>query len=55
MGKLLDLPLDDLTGRDACTAIASTLMPFPEVAVHRVHNVALLRQGMILREHLVGV
>jgi dihydropteroate synthase len=39
---------------DAYTVLASTLMPFPEVAVHRVHNVKWLKRGLTLKDSMEG-
>ena len=49
LSELLNL---ELTARDHATASASSFLPFPEVAVHRVHNVALTRQSLILKGKL---
>lgn len=35
--------------RDAATASASALLPWPAVAIHRVHNVELVRHALILK------
>ena len=40
--------------RDALTAVASTLMPYPAAAVHRVHHPALCRDAFVLRDRLLG-
>lgn len=39
----------DVSQRDGATATASALLPFPEVAIHRVHHVAAVRQSLILK------
>jgi dihydropteroate synthase len=46
--KLLENDLPDMAERDAYTALASTRMPFPAVAIHRVHNVALVSRAFRL-------
>ncbi|MCB1049294.1 MAG: dihydropteroate synthase [Acidobacteria bacterium] len=51
LGELLQLPLED---RDAATATASALLPFPAVAIHRVHNIVATKQALRLREVLCG-
>ncbi len=38
-----------IADRDVYTMITSVLMPFPPVAVHRVHNAAMMRQAIKLR------
>lgn len=50
LGQLLGLPVDD---RDLATAVASALLPFPAVAVHRVHHVSHVRQALELRARLL--
>jgi len=35
--------------RDHATGTASALLPFPEVAIHRVHNVKKTRQSLVLK------
>lgn len=47
---LLGTERDNLAELDAYTALASTVMPFPEVAVHRVHNVGLLQRAFKLTQ-----
>lgn len=48
----MDKSAASLEWRDGVTAMASLLLPFPAVAVHRVHQVSWLRAGLTLREHL---
>ncbi len=51
---LLGTERDNLAELDAATALASTVMPFPEVAVHRVHNVGLLQRAFKLTHAMRG-
>ncbi len=46
----LDKSAASLQWRDTITAMASMLMPFPAVAVHRVHEAALLRDALVLQQ-----
>jgi dihydropteroate synthase len=48
LSHLLGTERDSLAELDAYTALASTVMPFPAVAVHRVHNVGLLQRAFKL-------
>ncbi|CAM2009535.1 dihydropteroate synthase [Acanthopleuribacter pedis] len=48
----MDKSAASLEWRDAVTAMASLLLPFPAVAVHRVHQVEWLKAGLTLREEL---
>lgn len=50
--ELLDVSRQDLAQLDAMTDIASLQMPFPEVAVHRVHNVQWLANAFKLKKAL---
>jgi dihydropteroate synthase len=45
LGDLLGIPVEE---RDPFTAIASLAMPFPAVAIHRVHQVRLWKQAFHL-------
>lgn len=46
----MDKSAASLQWRDTITAMASMLMPFPAVAVHRVHEAALLRDALVLQQ-----
>lgn len=46
--NLMEDSLPDMAERDAYTMLASTQMPFPAVAVHRVHNAAYLSRAFRL-------
>ena len=47
-GRLLGVSMDQRDALDAYSMLVSTLLPFPAVAVHRVHNVAYLKNGFRL-------
>lgn len=51
---LLDVPRTDTHTLDAHTVTATLAMPHPAAAVHRVHNVKLLKDALRLREALLG-
>lgn len=52
LDKLLDVPMQPIDERDAYTAIASIMAPFPTVVVHRVHRVAWVRKAFKLKNAL---
>ncbi|MDJ0840436.1 MAG: dihydropteroate synthase [Acidobacteriota bacterium] len=45
---LLDVPRNANPELDAYTMVASTRLPFPAAAVHRVHNVKWLKRALVL-------
>ncbi len=52
MTKLFADPLPDMAERDAYTALTSVMTPFPEVAIHRVHNVRWLKNAFVIKASL---
>lgn len=52
ISHLLGTKREQVHELDTFTAMASMQMPFPAVAVHRVHHVGLLKQAFHLRESL---
>jgi len=54
MTHLLAVPRDAIDELDTYTALVSTRLPFPAVAVHRVHNVRVVKRAFQLVDRLVG-
>lgn len=52
MTHLLGTPRENIPELDAYTVTVSTMLPFPEVAIHRVHNVKWLKNALELKQKI---